>query len=147
MLAALQASEAIFLVVGAHAMAVHGVPRATGDLDIWIRPDLENAKKAWEALIDFGAPVEALNLSVTDLLKPGTVFQIGLPPRRVDILTEIDGVTFDQAWASRVLERIGNLDVPFLGREALLQNKRASGRAKDLADVELLKDQSGEHGT
>jgi hypothetical protein len=125
-------------VVGAHAMAVHGIPRATGDLDIWVRPDAENAKKAWQALIDFGAPVEALHLSPEDLTRPGTVFQIGLPPRRVDILTEIDGITFDQAWTSRVLEKVGDTEVPFLGREALLQNKKASGRTKDLADVEML---------
>ena len=144
MLVALLASEAAFLVVGAHAMAVHGVPRATGDLDVWIRPDLQNAGRVWSALLAFGAPVEALNLSMQDLTKPGIVFQIGLPPRRVDILTEIDGVTFERAWESRVVERIGDLDVPFLGRDSLLQNKRASGRAKDLTDIELLEDRGGD---
>lgn len=138
MLAALQAAEAVFLVVGAHAMAVHGVPRATGDLDVWVRPDPENAKRVWKGLIDFGAPVNALGLAATDLTQPGTVFQIGLPPRRVNILTEIDGVTFDQAWASRVVEEVAGLPIPFLSREALLQNKKASGRPKDLVDVELL---------
>jgi hypothetical protein len=128
----------VFLVVGAHAMAAHGVPRATGDLDIWVRPDPENANKVWRALIDFGTPMEALQFSLTDLTIPGTVFQIGLPPRRVDILTDIDGITFDQAWPSRTVERVGDLEVPFLGRQALLQNKKASGRPKDLADVEML---------
>jgi hypothetical protein len=137
-LAALSETEAEFIVVGAHAMAVHGVPRATGDIDIWVRPDSENAKKVWKALIDFGAPVEALGLRQTDLENPGTVFQIGLPPRRVDFLTEIDGLSFDQAWPSRVVEKVGDLEIPFLGREALLRNKKASARAKDLADVVLL---------
>jgi glycine cleavage system aminomethyltransferase T len=117
---------------------VHGVPRATGDLDIWIRPTPENAKKVWTALLDFGAPAEAMRLSLDDLTRPGTVFQMGLPPRRIDLLTEIDGVSFDQAWPSRILERVGDLEVPFLGREALLQNKKASARPKDLADVKLL---------
>jgi hypothetical protein len=125
-------------VVGAHAMAVHGVPRATGDLDIWVRPHPENAQRVWQALLDFGAPVEALGLSLDELANPGPVFQIGLPPRRVDILTEIDGLSFDQAWPSRVVERVGDLEVPFLGREALLRNKKASARAKDLAYVVLL---------
>lgn len=125
-------------MVGAHALAVHGVPRATGDLDIWIRPDPENAKRVWAALLEFGAPVEAMRLSLDDLTRPGTVFQMGLPPRRIDLLTEIDGVSFEQAWPSRVIEKIGGLEVPFLGREALLQNKRASARPKDLADVDLL---------
>lgn len=138
MLAALLDAAATFLVVGAHAMAVHGVPRATGDIDLWVRPDPENAKRVLEALIEFGAPVEAMGLKLDDLAKPGTVYQIGLPPRRVDILTEIDGVSFEEAWQSRVIEEVSGLDVPFLSREALLRNKKASGRTKDLADVELL---------
>lgn len=138
MLAALLETEAAFLVVGAHAMAVHGVPRATGDIDIWIRPDPENAARVLAALIEFGAPVEAIGLTLDDLAKPGTVYQIGLPPRRIDILTEIDGVSFEEAWQSRVIQKTSDLDVPFLSRESLLQNKKASGRTKDLADVELL---------
>ncbi|HEX4961121.1 MAG TPA: hypothetical protein VF173_09820 [Thermoanaerobaculia bacterium] len=138
MLSALLDADATFIVVGAHALAVHGVPRATGDLDIWVRPDPENATKVWDALLAFGAPVEGMGLSLEDLTKSGTVFQIGLPPRRVDILTEIDGITFDQAWPTRTVEKVGGLEVPFLGREALLQNKLASARPKDLADVEML---------
>jgi hypothetical protein len=138
MLAALLEAAATFLVVGAHAMAVHGVPRATGDIDIWVRPDRENAERVLKALVEFGAPVEAMGLTLGDLAKPGTVYQIGLPPRRVDILTEIDGVSFEEAWQSRVVEKVSGLDVPFLSRETLLRNKKASGRTKDLADVELL---------
>lgn len=128
----------VFLVVGAHALAVHGHVRATGDLDIWIRPDPENAERVWRALVRFGAPVEAMGLTIPDLSRPGTVYQIGLPPRRIDILTEISGVDFDEAWPSRVAEIVGDLQVPFLGREALVRNKKATGRTKDLADVESL---------
>lgn len=128
----------VFLVVGAHALAVHGHVRATGDLDIWIRPDPENAERVWRALVRFGAPVEAMGLTIPDLSRPGTVYQIGLPPRRIDILTKISGVDFDEAWSSRVAETVGELQVPFLGREALVRNKKATGRTKDLADVESL---------
>lgn len=142
MLAALQNTAARFLVVGAHAMAVHGVPRATGDLDIFIPPDLENAKRVLKALVEFGAPIHSANLTAEDLARPGIVYQVGLPPRRVDLITEIDGLTFDEAWESRVIREAAGLQIPFLGREALLRNKKASGRTKDLADVELLERRS-----
>jgi hypothetical protein len=122
-------------------MAVHGVPRATGDLDVWVRPDAGNAKRVLQALIQFGAPIEAMDVKAEDLARPGMIYQIGLPPRRIDILTEISGVDFDAAWSSRITQPIAGLDIPFLGREALLRNKRASGRAKDLSDVDLLERQ------
>lgn len=138
MLASLNAEGALFLIVGAHALAVHGYLRATGDLDIWVRPDRENAERVWRALLRFGAPAAALSLSQSDLEKPGTVFQIGLPPRRIDILTEISGVEFDDARATRVIRVIDDLEVPFLGRDALERNKRESGRDKDLADLRAL---------
>ena len=137
-LALLKAEGAAFLIVGAHALAVHGYLRATGDLDLWVRPDPENAQRVWRALLRFGAPVGALNLSQADLEKPGVVFQIGLPPRRIDILTEISGVEFDEAWTTQVIQVIDELEVPFLGREALVRNKRESGRDKDLADLRAL---------
>jgi hypothetical protein len=137
-LALLQAEGATFLIIGAHALAVHGYLRATGDLDLWVRPDSENAQRVWRALLRFGAPVGALNLSQADLEKPGIVFQIGLPPRRIDILTEISGVEFDEAWTTRVMQVVDDLEVPFLGREALVRNKRESGRDKDLADLRIL---------
>jgi hypothetical protein len=138
MLTALQGAEAIFLVVGAHAMAVHGVPRATGDLDIWVRPDLENAPRVIRALVEFGAPLEAMNVREEDLSKAGTVYQIGLPPRRIDIITDIDGVDFEEAWQSKVISQVMGLAVPFLGWDVLLRNKKASGRPKDLSDIKLL---------
>ena len=138
LLAALVRAEARFLVVGAHAMAAHGVPRATGDLDVWVQANPENAARVWHALIEFGAPVRTLGLSKADLTAPGVVFQMGEPPVRIDLLTSITGVDFDHAWSNRSVHRVGTLDVPFLGRTALLDNKRATGRTKDLADVEIL---------
>ncbi len=138
LLAALVRAKTRFLVVGAHALAAHGVPRATGDLDVWIQPDPENARRVREALLDFGAPAEALGLPPADLAAPGLVFQLGAPPRRIDVLTAITGVAFDDAWSSRSVHRVGEIDVPFLGRDALISNKRATGRTKDLADVEIL---------
>ena len=137
-LAALVAREARFLVVGAHALAVHGIPRATGDLDIWVDPTTENAEKVWAALEAFGAPLDSLDLSHGDLETPGQVIQIGLPPRRIDLLTTISGVEFEEAWAARVVHSIEGLDVAFLGRSELVRNKRAAGRYQDLADLEAL---------
>jgi hypothetical protein len=138
LLAALLHSGARFLVVGAHAVALHGVPRATGDLDVWFPPEAANAERVWKALAAFGAPLSALGFEQQDLADVDQVFQIGVPPRRIDLLTGISGVTFDEAWPERVVARVSGLDVPFIGRQALLRNKRASGRAKDLADIEAL---------
>ena len=142
MLIALAEEEATYLIVGAYAVAAHGSPRSTGDIDIWVRPDPENAVRVLRALSSFGAPVEAMGLTVEDLAKPGTVYQIGQPPRRIDIITRISGVDFDDAWPSRIQATIDDLELSFLGREDLLQNKLASARTKDLADIELLKEQS-----
>jgi len=127
-----------FLVVGAHAMAVHGVPRATGDLDIWIDPDPANAARAWQALLEFGAPVPQMGATRKDLETPGIVLQIGQPPRRIDLLTEASGLSFAEAWSNRVTHAIEGLAIPFLGRDDLVRNKRASGRPKDLADLDVL---------
>ena len=133
MLSALSAAGAEFLVVGAHALAAHGVPRATGDLDLWVRASAENAERVWEALEQFGAPLH--DLTIEDLARPDVVFQIGVVPQRIDLLTSITGVTFDDAWANRVLVEIGELEVPVLGRSELVRNKRAVGRTRDLADI------------
>jgi hypothetical protein len=141
-LAALLQAKARFLVVGAHALAVHGVPRATGDIDIWIARNPENVERVWRACIEFGVPVQSLNISQADLLQPNMVVQIGLPPRRIDLLTDISGLSFADAWAERFDHSVGVLVIPFLGRTALIQNKRASGRLKDLADVEALENVS-----
>lgn len=133
MLSALHAAGSEYLIVGAHALAAHGRPRATGDLDIWVRASPENARTVYQALRAFGAPLHDLTLD--DLATPGVVFQIGLPPARIDILTSISGVAFEEAWGNRVTIPLGALAVPVLGRRDLIQNKRASGRPRDLADV------------
>lgn len=137
-LAELLSARARFLVVGAHAVAVHGIPRATGDLDVWIDPDPDNVPRVRAALIRFGAPVEALGISLQDLAQPGMIVQIGVPPRRIDVMTSVTGLAFEDAWASRVIHRVDDLEAPFIGRAALLANKRAVGRPKDLADIEAL---------
>lgn len=135
---ALLRADARFLVVGAHAMAVHGVPRATGDLDVWVDATAENAERVWSALIAFGAPMGTLGLSRTDLTSSELVLQLGVVPQRIDLLTSVTGLKFDDAWSTRRHHRVGELEVPFLGRDALLQNKRATARTKDLADIEIL---------
>lgn len=135
----LQRTEARFLVVGAHALAVHGVPRGTQDLDLWIEPTESNASRVWNAAVTFGAPLESLGILPEDLHRSGTVVQLGLPPNRVDLLTSIDGVPeFQAAWEDRVEHRFGGVLMPFLGRAALIRNKHAAGRRKDLADLEAL---------
>jgi hypothetical protein len=136
MLSALSAAGVEFLVVGAHAVAAHGHPRATGDLDIWVRPTPENAGRVWSALERFGAPL--FDLRLEDLGRPGVVFQIGVPPCRIDILTEITGVTFDEAWPGRLTTSVEGQTLAFIGRHELLTNKRAVGRPKDLGDVAFL---------
>ncbi len=122
-----------FLIVGAYALAVLGRPRATGDLDVWVEP---TRRKAYEALRAFGAPLH--DLTVTDLTTPGVVFQIGLPPLRIDLLTEITGVAFAPAWRRRIRASFNDVPVAVLGREDFLTNKRATGRLQDLADAERL---------
>jgi hypothetical protein len=136
MLSALSAGDVEFLVVGAHALAAHGRPRATGDLDIWVRPTPANAKRAWKALAEFGAPLR--DLQVEDLSRADVVLQIGLPPCRIDILTTIDGVEFEQAWPRRITIDLGGQAVPVIGREDLIANKRATGRPRDAADLAWL---------
>jgi hypothetical protein len=136
MLSALSAADAEFLVVAAHALAAHGVPRATGDLDLWERGTPENARKVLAALKSFGVPL--FNLSVKDLSTPDIVFQIGVAPLRIDILTSITGVEFEGAWARRKELELGGVRFGVLSREDLIQNKRATGRPKDLLDVESL---------
>lgn len=138
LLVCLGREEVEYVLVGAYALALHGVPRATGDIDVLVRPTPENAERVWRALVGFGAPLGAARIEPRDFATPGLVYQIGLPPRRIDVLTEISGVSFDEAWATRVIAELDGRPVPFLGRATLIANKRASGRLKDLADVERL---------
>ena len=133
MLSALSEAGADFLVIGAHAVAVHARPRATGDLDIWVRATPENAERVWTALVAFGAPLHQLTRK--DLASDDVVFQIGVAPNRIDLLTTIAGVSFDEAWPRRTTVELWGLSVPVIGREDLVRSKRAAGRPRDLADL------------
>ncbi len=128
------AADVRFLIVGAYALALYGRPRATGDLDVWIEPTPDNAVRVISALSAFGAPVG--DVSAADFSRPGVVFQVGVPPGRIDILTELTGLTFSEAWPNRVRHSFGGVQVDFIGREEFLRNKRATGRPKDLGDIE-----------
>ena len=136
MLQELSAAGADFMVVGAYALAAHERPRATGDIDIWVRPSPENAERVWAALVRFGAPLDELTLA--DLSAPGITFQMGLQPRRIDILTSISGLTFDQAWPNCITVEHDGLRYAVIGKADLITNKRAAGREKDLLDVSNL---------
>jgi hypothetical protein len=133
MLSACNDEAVEYLLVGAYALAVHGLPRATGDMDLWIRPTPANAQRALAALRRFGAPLA--DLSLEDLTRPGTVFQIGVAPNRIDLLTSIDAVDFEDAWRNRVASTVAGIAVPVLSQADFVRNKRAVGRPKDLADV------------
>jgi hypothetical protein len=137
MLCALCAARVEFLIVGAYALAAHGLPRATGDLGIWVRPDPENAERVLTALRAFGAPL--FDLRADDLLRDDTVFQLGVPPARIDLMTGITGVTFDAAWRGRMETTVGGQVVPVIGLAELLQNKEATGHPKDEADAVWLR--------
>ena len=129
-----------YIVVGAHALAAHGHVRATKDLDIWVRPSTDNAKRVFSALQAFGAPL--LDLTESDLAEPGLIFQIGVPPVRIDVITAIDVVHFMEAWPDRMLTKFADQPAAVLSREHLIQNKRTAGRMQDLADVETLEGQT-----
>ena len=125
-----------FLIVGAYALGVHGRPRATGDLDVWVEPTPDNAANIMRALDAFGAPLG--QVTADDFSRPGIVFQMGLPPFRIDVLTELSGLTFTEAWPGRTEAAFGSLTVDVIGRDAFIKNKRATGRVKDLGDIEAL---------
>lgn len=136
MLSALNVERAEYMLVGGYALAVHGWPRTTKDIDLWVRPDTANADRVFRALQRFGAPLS--DLTRLDLATPGTLFQIGVPPHRIDLITAIDGVEFGAAWERRRVVEINDLSVPVLGRTDLILNKRASGRPQDLIDADHL---------
>lgn len=136
LLRAFIARDVRFLIVGAYALGIHGRPRATGDLDVWVDPTQENAPRVLQALADFGAPLE--QVTTDDFTTPGVVFQMGLPPRRIDVLTDVSGLTFAEAWPNRLRGRLGPVDADFIGRGDFIRNKRAAGRPKDLGDLAAL---------
>ncbi|MCL2130542.1 MAG: nucleotidyltransferase [Treponema sp.] len=127
-----------YLLVGAYAMAIHGYPRSTMDIDLWVMPDPENARLVLHALNDFGAP--SGDLSPEDLQKEGIVFQIGVAPRRIDILTSVDGLMFEDAFSRSEIVEIDSIPVHILSVPDLIINKKSTGRTKDLADAELLEE-------
>ena len=135
-LSAFNAERVEYLLVGAYAVAAHGLPRATGDIDLWIRPSAANAQCVGRALERFGAPLQGISLR--DLETPDIVVQLGLPPRRIDLMTSIDGVGFEAAWRERLMISVEGIEVPTISRDNLIANKRATGRPQDLADVARL---------
>jgi hypothetical protein len=136
MLRELSATGADFLIVGGHALSAHGYVRATMDFDIWIRPTPENAPRVYQAVVRFGAPLHGL--TVEDLATPGLIYQIGVKPERIDILTALSGVDFQKAWERRIQAVVDGSDYNVIGREDLIANKRASGRPIDLLDADTL---------
>jgi hypothetical protein len=138
-LSALSDEKAEFLLVGAYALATHGLPRATGNMDVWVKPDADNAARVMRALQKFGAPVK--NLSAEDFTRRSTVVQIGAAPQRIDLMTTLDGVAFDYAWPRRLDVELAGIRIPVLSRDDLATNKRSVGRPQDLADASWLEGQ------
>lgn len=137
LLRSLLAADARFMIVGAYAVGVHGRPRATKDLDVWVEPSSENAPKVMRALIDFGAPL--MGLTIKDLETPDVGLQIGVAPVRIDVLTQISGVSFQEAWPAHIeAEFAEGVRCAVIGFDDLLKNKRAAGRPQDIADVAAL---------
>ena len=136
LLLAFNAHDVEYLIVGAHALAAHGHVRATKDLDLWVRPDASNARRVLEALSDFGAPLR--DLTADDLSRKETIFQIGVPPLRIDVITNVDGVEFTEAWPRRLETLFGGVPAHVISRQHLIENKKAAARLQDLADVEQL---------
>lgn len=125
-----------YLVIGAHALAAHGHVRATLDIDLWVKPSDENAGRTWRALQRFHAPLSKMQPG--DFAEPQVLYQIGLPPSRIDIMTSVTGLEFDAAWPNRITATFGDIVAPVLGLEDMRTAKRAAGRLKDLADLEEL---------
>jgi hypothetical protein len=142
-IALLFAHHVRFLIVGAHALAANGRPRATQDLDIWVEPTPENSQRICDALTSFG--FGDLGSATAEFAQPNRMATLGRPPLRIDVMTSIDGVTFGDAWAERLEAPFGEHTVAFLGRRHLIENKLATGRVKDRLDVELLRE--GEEGS
>ena len=136
MLQLLLEEQVDFILVGAYALAAHGYPRATGDIDIWVRADEINSINIYRALERFGAPVD--QITVNDFANEGIVFQIGVTPRRIDIITHLDGVSFGEADEDKVIVKVEGLKLPILSFDKLIKNKLSTGRERDELDVKLL---------
>ena len=125
-----------YLIVGGYAVAFHGHPRYTKDLDVWLWIDEQNAEKMVKALDQFG--FASLGLTADDFLEPGTIIQLGYPPNRIDLITKLVGVDFETCYTNRVEEQLDDVVLPFIDLNNLKKNKKASGRLQDLADLENL---------
>ena len=136
MLQLLLEEQVDFILVGAYALGAHGYPRATGDIDIWVKADEDNSKKIYQALARFGAPLDQLNQN--DFAEEGILFQIGVAPRRIDIITQIDGVTYDEADEDKIVVEVEELKLPVLSLDKLIKNKMSTGREKDELDAKFL---------
>lgn len=132
----LNAHEVRYLVVGAYALSFHALPRNTGDIDFFVRPDRENVRNLLSVLLDFG--FGSLEITEDDLLNPDSVVQLGYPPNRIDLITSISGVGFDEAYADRMTGLFGRSEASFISLSHLLRNKQAAGRPKDLVDAEFI---------
>jgi hypothetical protein len=141
-IASLIAHGVEFVIVGAYALALHGAPRFTGDLDVLVRPTIENASRVLEAVRAFGFPVN--DLRPQDVVAGNRILQMGVEPVQIHVISAISGVTWEDAWKDRVTGPLGRHEVAFLGRETFIRNKRAAGRPKDLADIDALRPGEGE---
>jgi len=137
------AQDVEFLIVDAYALAFHGAPRFTGDLDVLVRPTVDNGSRVLAAVRAFGFPVAELQAS--DIIDSRRILQMGMEPVQIHVMSAISGVSWDEAWRDRVVGRCGSQDVPFLGRESFVRNKRAAGRPKDLADIDAITPADDEH--
>jgi len=136
MLQLLLEEQVDFIIVGAYALGTHGYPRATGDIDIWVKPDIINSKKLYNALVRFGAPLS--QIQIDEFSTEGVIFQIGVIPRRIDIITKIDGITYEEADEDKIIVEIEDLKIPVISLEKLIRNKIATGREKDQLDIKTL---------
>lgn len=138
LLAAFGAHEVRFLVVGGYAVTFHSRPRFTKDLDVWVEPTSANAPRVVKALAEFGAPLAAHGVTVHDFERSGVVYQMGMPPNRIDVITAVDGLAFGPCWDRRVKATFGDVPVAYLAKADLILNKRTVGRPQDLEDARTL---------
>lgn len=138
MLQSLLSNKVKFLVVGAYAMGTYGYPRATGDFDLWVEASLENSRNIFNALFEFGAPIK--DIAEETFCETGIIYQIGVAPRRIDIITQIDGVEFIKAYAEKQEIELEGIKIPVISKEDLIKNKKSTGREKDRLDVIYLKE-------
>ncbi|HEX9147898.1 MAG TPA: hypothetical protein VF958_01930 [Thermoanaerobaculia bacterium] len=134
LLSEFNAARVRYLVVGAHVLSYYGRPRTTGDLDLWVDPAPENAQRVFGAIARIGAPLEGI--TIEDFVRPGTVFQVGVAPSRIDVMTSLTGLNFTNAWKGRRRARYGENPISVLSERDFIRNKRAVGRTRDLADAE-----------